>query len=52
MLMDAHKACQAGLSVTQGEFVLGNLSEKSTIAVFIEVLPIKGLCREQIYRGR
>ena len=33
----------------QGEFVLGNLSEKSTIAVFIEAHPIKGLCREQIH---
>jgi|APFre7841882590_1041340.scaffolds.fasta_scaffold111427_1 hypothetical protein len=35
----------------QGKFVLGNLSEKSTIAVFSEARPIKGLCREQIYRA-
>jgi hypothetical protein len=33
----------------QGKFVLGNLSEKSTIAVISEARPIKWLCREQIY---
>ena len=40
-----------GISFPQGEFVLGNLSEKSTIAVISKARPIKWLCREQIHPG-
>jgi len=42
---------QADRFECQGKFVLGNLSEKSTIADYSEARPIKWLCREQICRG-